>query len=321
MKTSKHDVTDVLRLRELPTVSVVVVAFNSEKTIISTLESIRGQQYDLRAVEVIVTDDASTDRTTELAKSWLDKYGHVFFSTQILAHCRNQGITKNFNSGWAAARAQWIKSIAADDFLLPNCLRSNIYFISKYRSAKFVFSGAQILRDDVLTNEIFEVMPGCPRFFSMGPGEQNRALRFFCELPSVSAFINRDALIAVGYGDERYPMLEDYPLWFKATRLGFSLYYFPEVTCVYRQNAGVSNGERIGNRRYIDSLYAFQRSMIWPCLRGIERIKVCDDCVLYLEKRLGIFLFRNKKNRAYRAFRRASLAFRPFRILQRLGLI
>src|SRR3954447_4454265 len=51
----------------LPSVAVIVTAYNEESAIERRLETLRGLDYPPELVELVVTSDASTDRTEELA--------------------------------------------------------------------------------------------------------------------------------------------------------------------------------------------------------------------------------------------------------------
>jgi glycosyltransferase involved in cell wall biosynthesis len=50
-----------------PTVTVLIPAYNEEKTIADTINSIRQQTYP-NVVQILVVDDSSTDKTEEIAK-------------------------------------------------------------------------------------------------------------------------------------------------------------------------------------------------------------------------------------------------------------
>jgi glycosyltransferase involved in cell wall biosynthesis len=52
-------------------VSIAVIAYNSSKTITQTLDSIANQSFDLDRVEVVISDDCSTDNTVQLVKNWV----------------------------------------------------------------------------------------------------------------------------------------------------------------------------------------------------------------------------------------------------------
>ena len=53
----------------LPTVSVIVTAYNEEDAIERRLENLRALDYPSELLEIVVTSDASTDRTEELAEA------------------------------------------------------------------------------------------------------------------------------------------------------------------------------------------------------------------------------------------------------------
>src|SRR3954451_3010924 len=53
----------------LPFVAVIVTAYNEESAIERRLENLRGLDYPPELIELVVTSDASTDRTEELAEA------------------------------------------------------------------------------------------------------------------------------------------------------------------------------------------------------------------------------------------------------------
>ena len=65
----------------------------------------------------------------------------------------------------------------------------------------------------------------------------------FTFLPRV--FIHRGTLISVGGFDERFKMIEDYPLWLKLTKQGHKLYLMHEVTVNYRKHSRAINNSDI----------------------------------------------------------------------------
>jgi glycosyltransferase involved in cell wall biosynthesis len=117
----------------LPLVSIVVITYNSEKYIIETLESARNQSYE--NIELIITDDCSKDDTLKIAEGWLEKNSSRFKRTLIVPALINGGTSKNMNKGLNEAFGIWIKPIAGDDLLLPNCIESNVFYGEKNDSS------------------------------------------------------------------------------------------------------------------------------------------------------------------------------------------
>ena len=109
-------------------VSIVVITYNSVRFVLETLESIKKQTYN--NIELIISDDASTDRTVEVCKTWIDDNYRRFKRTKLITVHRNTGIPANFNRGVMAAKGAWIKTIAGDDVLYQNCILDNLCHIS-----------------------------------------------------------------------------------------------------------------------------------------------------------------------------------------------
>jgi glycosyltransferase involved in cell wall biosynthesis len=89
-------------------ISIVVPAFNEEKLIESSLQSIRNAATKFAEVgwdhEVIVCDNNSTDRTAEIAREQ---------GAQVIFEPVNQ-ISRARNAGAAAAKGQWLVFVDAD---------------------------------------------------------------------------------------------------------------------------------------------------------------------------------------------------------------
>ena len=121
-----------------PLVSVVVITFNSSSYVIDTLESIRNQSYC--NIELILSVDGSYDDSIDKCEKWILKNKNRFVKTFIVASENNTGISYNCNRGLNAANGDWLKIIAGDDMLMPNCIEDYVNFINHNNEAKFIFS-------------------------------------------------------------------------------------------------------------------------------------------------------------------------------------
>ena len=70
--------------------SIIIPAYNSEKTLYSCLESLEDQSLPKDYYEVIVVDDGSTDSTATIAKKFNNKY--IYQTNQGPASARNKGV-------------------------------------------------------------------------------------------------------------------------------------------------------------------------------------------------------------------------------------
>jgi glycosyltransferase involved in cell wall biosynthesis len=96
-----------------PKVTVVIAAYNAERFVAETLDSVFAQT--LSEVEVIVVNDGSTDGTLDILTGISDRRLTVMSQ-------ENRGVSAARNKGLAAARAPYIFFLDADDTLLPDAL-------------------------------------------------------------------------------------------------------------------------------------------------------------------------------------------------------
>jgi cellulose synthase/poly-beta-1,6-N-acetylglucosamine synthase-like glycosyltransferase/peptidoglycan/xylan/chitin deacetylase (PgdA/CDA1 family)/spore germination protein YaaH len=95
-----------------PLVSVVVPAYNEEKVICRTIESLLASDYP--RLEIIIVDDGSLDQTYRIAKEQFSTYSNVSVYTKT-----NGGKAEALNFGWRQAKGEIIIALDADT-IFPN---------------------------------------------------------------------------------------------------------------------------------------------------------------------------------------------------------
>lgn len=100
----------------MPTVSVIIPAYNAEPFIAETVTSALNQTFT--DLEVIVVDDGSTDRTAAALAEFGDRV-HVH-------HQANAGVAQARNAGVDLATGSWIAFLDADDLWLPEKLERQL---------------------------------------------------------------------------------------------------------------------------------------------------------------------------------------------------
>lgn len=93
--------------------SVLLVTYNHQDYIDRALQSLIQQDY-LGKIEVVIADDASTDATLELIRSYDGKDARFVF--KYLPADTNVGITKNYQRGFAACSGQYVAVLEGDDY-------------------------------------------------------------------------------------------------------------------------------------------------------------------------------------------------------------
>ncbi|MBV8683735.1 MAG: glycosyltransferase, partial [Caulobacteraceae bacterium] len=102
-----------------PLVSVVIPAHDAEGTLDETLRSVRGQTH--QALEIIVVDDGSCDRTPVIAEHHAAEDPRVRLIRQA-----NAGVAAARNRGVAEAKAELIAPIDADDLWAPTKIEKQL---------------------------------------------------------------------------------------------------------------------------------------------------------------------------------------------------
>ena len=94
-----------------PLVSIGLPVYNGERYIESALDSILEQSYS--NIEIIVCDNASTDRTQDILKKYMSKDSRISY----FRHDENYGAAKNYNSTFEKSNGKYFKWAAHDDSL------------------------------------------------------------------------------------------------------------------------------------------------------------------------------------------------------------
>ena len=215
-------------------VSVVVVSYNSSLYITECLDSIKRQDY--KNIELIVTDDCSTDNTIEVAQRWIDDNSSRFERAIIVQTEKNSGVAGNCNNGLYSVKGEWVKMIAGDDMLCENCISTYVDYVKKTDNPAVVVSDMYKLCDGEKTylntkfsNIVFE---------NSTPQKQLKLLSKRNIILASSVFLNVNRIRKMGGWDEDIPMCEDAPMWLNITSHGYKIHYIKQALVIYRISSG-----------------------------------------------------------------------------------
>ncbi len=99
-----------------PDISIIVPVYNAVDTLERAIDSVRDQTIDLRRVEVIIVDDASTDGSEHLVQKLDERYPFCRASN-LREHVRGAGAPRN--AGLDMARGTYVMFLDADDAYEP----------------------------------------------------------------------------------------------------------------------------------------------------------------------------------------------------------
>jgi glycosyltransferase involved in cell wall biosynthesis len=177
-----------------PSVSVVMPAYNSERHIRESIDSVLAQSH--RDLELIVVDDGSRDGTAGVLASYGDRIRVI---TQP-----NEGSGAACNHGVREARGEWIALLDSDDLWLPQKLERQLQVCGD----KAISYTDMTYFGDSIKTEI--------RRSSFSPGRTGLVIEELLIdnfIPKSSVLVRRDVYLEAGGFPGRYYTVEDWPLW------------------------------------------------------------------------------------------------------------
>lgn len=205
----------------MPLISVIIPAYNSEKTIQETIESVLKQTFT--DFELIVVNDGSTDATLEIINSIKDP------RIQVLTY-PNAGVAVSRNRGISHSTGEFISFLDADDLWTADKLEAQLKALQENPKAAVAYSWL----DSIDESGNF-LRPGT-RITENGNIYDKLFLTPFVSSGS-NGLIRRQPLIEIGGFDESLAASQDYDLYLRlAARYDFVC--VPSVQILYRILSG-----------------------------------------------------------------------------------
>lgn len=126
-----------MKTEDFPLVSAVIPAYNAEKFLIETIESVLAQTYE--NIECIVVNDGSIDGTANIAKSFGDKIRFIEKPNGGVSSARNLGIEK--------ANGELVAFLDADDLWLPHKIEKQVEIYRQNKNVGLIYSSVRIVNE------------------------------------------------------------------------------------------------------------------------------------------------------------------------------
>lgn len=278
------------------TVSVGVLSFNSKNTIVETLESILLQDYGSDNIELIISDDASTDDTVNITKDWVAINKNRFKSIITNYENENKGVNANFKKTCNLTNSIWLKIIAADDLLNSNCITTFINYVENNQDADVVFSRCECFSGSIIK----KISPTYSPYINMSAQKQFHHLLSDCFIYAPGSFIKKDLIERYSTFDNDNYIMEDYPLWLNLTFHSIKLHLINTPLVKYRISNSMSNSDsKLINKKLAIDTYRCKRKFLSKMnKKSIATLFLYWDLFLYIFSIwIKINIFKNKKNK------------------------
>jgi glycosyltransferase involved in cell wall biosynthesis len=250
--------TDYIKTGTSPLVSIIVITYNSSRYILDTLDSIKNQTY--YNIELIVTDDASTDNTTELCRNWLEGHMARFPRSELITSEINTGISANCNRGIKLARGEWIKLIAGDDALFEDAIENIVTFISHNNESEVLLTQGELFEETFDHGKSLGIQPDPSKSDMLYSSDTTAVEQLEYLLGGGFHFTPglffKNIFGEIGLYDEQYTLSEDVPFFLKLGLYGKKIRFAPILTIKYRKHReNLTSGDKKILPSYMHQVY------------------------------------------------------------------
>lgn len=226
-------------------VSIIVSSYNHEKYIKECLDSIKAQTYPY--IQLILADDASPDNSVSVSENWLKDNN---YSAKTNFQQKNTGLSTMLNNCLPLVEGQYIKIIAADDFLHPKAIKKCVTELEKLGDEY-----GMVFTDTYGVDENSNRIPDIADYDSLGDIDKDifrKELIKGNRIAALTVLMRKEALIKTGEYKSDF-LVEDYFRWLKISAL-YYIAYIPQKLAYYRihdSNLSSSKKQRIDTETLI----------------------------------------------------------------------
>lgn len=264
-------------------VSVVVITYNSSKYITETLNSIYSQTYD--AIELIVSDDCSTDDTVEICRSWIDENKDRFVRTELITVEKNTGVSPNIKRGFEASKGFYLKSIAGDDCLEMTAIQEYVSFLKKNNSEVCVCELNYINSESKKISFKAPIYDTYIADLKKGYDFQRQRILTGLFIPGPPVFLTMNLYQTIKEKAFNYPFADEWPLFYNIIYAGYQIYPLGKKLILYRVHESLCRGNSnglINKRVFLDSKRFFKEVISKELQRNKMYLSLWDLNIKYI---------------------------------------
>lgn len=294
-----------------------ILTYNQENYVLETLESIKYQKTHYGAdidVSLIITDDASKDKTVAVIRKWIEENRAFFDKIDLIANEKNKGTVANFKTILSKVEKESLKIIAGDDLIGQKNVFAEYEGLDDKKLKTYfrieLCDGRIYYREKYLIDFYYHKKYGSGREYNIRNFRRGKYLHTPSTLYTKQLFLNAECEKNL----EGYQLFEDDPMWYSMIKneKDLEIEFVEQGMVLYRvHNQSVSNVPNPIFQRDIKRL----REKYLEDTKGIEhlylliRMKTSNWSLyinpgLYLDKLMNVKRARVcKKDAGYQVFK------------------
>ena len=241
-----------------PIVSIIMPAWNAEKTIQDAIRSVIKQTES--NWELIVIDDYSEDETYKRIRWFAARDNRI----RIYRNPVNLGVSKTRNRGVKVAKGKWIAFLDSDDIWRADKLEKQLCLIEQKRDVDLVFTGSVFMRgwEQSENNRSREKTNFILSYYQKVPRTITYKELLKQNLISCSSVVVKKELL-MKYPMKQDIMHEDYATWLEILRAGGKAYGINEPLLIYRISGKSRSGDKRRAAQMTWRVYRFLGLHLW----------------------------------------------------------
>ncbi len=248
-------------MSELPLVTIITPSYRSTGTIKETVDSVLKQSYP--AVQFIVIDDGTEGFVADDLISYIDenkKSNLVDFT--VIGNEKNLGTVKTLNRGLSLTKGKYVYTLAADDCFYDDDVLLDWTNEFIRINADTITTKRAVYDENMLKQKYVAPIPKQIELIEKSaPKELFESMTGYNFIFGCCTAHSKSCLDRYGGFDERYRLIEDYPLNLKLLRNGEKIRFFDRITIKYRLG-GVSNANKITKSYATESDSIFKNEVL-----------------------------------------------------------
>lgn len=221
-----------------PLVTIFILVYNNADQLDTTVESVLSQDYD--NAEIIISDDGSTKYDTSILHEYEEKFRKRYHQVRVNINEQNVGTVKHLNRVFHMAEGKYLFSCSSGDryaadnvisSLVERFEKTDALLITTKRIDEYTDAPARV-RPSGLVGVALNLFPGLLLKYMI---DKKNVLSGCC------TFYSKKLFETEGYLDERYHLVEDYPLYVKLLSKGVKIHWYG-IKSVVHTIGGVSTG-------------------------------------------------------------------------------
>ena len=232
-------------------ISILLPTYNGSRYIREAIDSVLAQ--DFHSFELIIINDASTDKTGEILEEYRQKDSRV----RILTNPKNLRLVASLNYWIQESKGEYIARIDDDDIWIDQSkLSKQIHVFQENSQIGIVGTLGEII-DDAGEKTGKKILHATSQ----------QAVRWgFCfrnQLIHTSILAKKEILVTAGWYITKWLYVEDFDLWLRVLALGYEIVNLHDFSVLYRVRSWSTTGRKYHRMQWLTFSRLFHETSLY----------------------------------------------------------